>query len=95
MYPSFKDLDGLAEASRAAYAEGFTGALAIHPAQVAVINAAYMPSPEAIAHAHRVVDAFAQAGGGLATSLDGQMLDAPHLKQAQAILARAQAFVDR
>jgi citrate lyase subunit beta/citryl-CoA lyase len=69
--------------------EGFTGKIAIHPAQVAVINACFTPSAEEIAYAQRVVDAFASAGTGT-IGLDGKMLDLPHLKQARRVLAQMQ-----
>jgi Kef-type K+ transport system membrane component KefB len=71
----------------AARAEGFTGRLAIHPAQVAIINECFLPSAEEIAYAQRIVDAFA-ANPGLGTvGIDGKMIDMPHLKQAQRVLA--------
>ena len=65
-------------------AKGFTGKLAIHPDQVETINAAFTPSAADIEHAKKVVAAFAQ-GAGVA-SLDGKMLDRPHLKQAKHVL---------
>jgi citrate lyase subunit beta / citryl-CoA lyase len=64
--------------------------LAIHPDQVAVINAAFTPSADDVAHAKRVVEAF--AGGKGVASLDGKMLDQPHLKQANHILELAKAL---
>jgi citrate lyase subunit beta/citryl-CoA lyase len=90
LYPDFRDEQGLARAARVAQREGFTGMLAIHPDQVDTINAAFTPSRDDVAHAHRVVAAFAQ-GAGVA-SLDGKMLDQPHLKQAQQILAMDEAL---
>ena len=95
VYPDFRDLDGLRRACLGAAQEGFTGAMAIHPDQVAVINAAFMPSPEAVAHAGRVVDAFAAGPDLGVVSLDGVMLDMPHLKQAQHVLARHAAYAAR
>lgn len=85
----FRDLEGLAASSRAARAEGFSGRLAIHPAQVEVINAAFSPSEAEVAHARRVADAFAASSGAGVVGLDGSMLDAPHLKQAERTLALA------
>ncbi|SEM95307.1 citrate lyase subunit beta / citryl-CoA lyase [Loktanella fryxellensis] len=79
------DTMGLQAASRAAFTMGFDGKLAIHPAQVPTINRAFTPSDDQIAHARRVVDAM--SGTGVA-ALDGQMLDQPHLRQAERILAR-------
>jgi citrate lyase subunit beta/citryl-CoA lyase len=68
--------------------QGFRGKIAIHPDQVAIINRAFTPSEAEIAWARRVVAAFAEAGTGT-VGLDGQMLDMPHLKLAQGLLARA------
>jgi citrate lyase subunit beta/citryl-CoA lyase len=92
LYADFRDEKGLYAASRASRAEGFTGRLAIHPAQVAAINESYMPSAEDIAHAHRVVAAFATSPGAGAVGLDGKMIDIPHLKQAQALIMTAARF---
>ena len=89
VFVDFRDSEGLRAESRAAARAGFTGKIAIHPDQVPVINEAFTPSAEEIAHARRVVQAFA-AGAGTA-ALDGKMIDMPHLKQAQRILSRAGA----
>ena len=67
--------------------DGFTGMMAIHPDQVAVINAAFTPSEAEIAHARAVVAAFEANPGAGALSLDGRMIDRPHLLQAQRILS--------
>jgi len=85
LHADFKDFAGLARVARAANREGFTGMLAIHPDQVEVINAAFTPSLDDVEHARRVVAAFAD-GAGVA-SLDGKMLDRPHLIQAEHVLA--------
>ncbi|WP_394151861.1 HpcH/HpaI aldolase/citrate lyase family protein [Loktanella salsilacus] len=82
-YTALKDTQGLNHEARAAFAEGFDGKLAIHPAQVPIINAAFKPSADQIDYAKRVVDAMAQSG---VAALDGQMLDQPHLLQAKRIL---------
>jgi len=92
LYADFRDEKGLYAASRASRAEGFTGRLAIHPAQVQAINESYMPSAEEIAHAHRVVAAFESAPGSGAVGFDGKMIDIPHLKQAQALIITAARF---
>jgi len=92
LYVNFKDEAGLRAASRASRAEGFTGRVAIHPAQVAAINESYMPSPEEIAHAQRVIAAFDAAPGAGTVGLDGNMIDIPHLKQAQGVLAQAAEY---
>jgi citrate lyase subunit beta/citryl-CoA lyase len=89
VYTDFRDVDGLREEARSAARDGFTGKLAIHPAQVAVINEVFTPSAEAIADAQRIVDAFAAAGDAGVVALEGKMLDRPHLRAARAILARA------
>lgn len=89
LYVDFRDDAGLRASCRAARAEGFNGRIAIHPAQVAGINESFLPSPEEVAHARAVLAAFAAAPGAGAVSLDGAMLDIPHLKQAQAVLAQA------
>jgi citrate lyase subunit beta/citryl-CoA lyase len=90
LHADFRDTAGLTRAARAAQREGFTGMLAIHPDQVAPINAAFTPSESDVAHAKRVVAAFA-SGAGVA-SLDGRMLDQPHLKQARHVLAMDEAI---
>lgn len=88
LHADFRDDTGLARAARAAQREGFTGMLAIHPAQVEIINAAFTPSHDDIEHAKKVVAAF--AGGQGVASLDGKMLDRPHLTQAEHVLALAE-----
>ena len=89
LYVDFRDDAGLAAACRAARAEGFTGRLAIHPAQVPIINAGFLPSPAEVAHAERVLAAFAAAPGSGTVGLDGRMIDVPHLKQAERLLAQS------
>ena len=89
VYPDFRDEAGLAGFAVRARRDGFTGMLAIHPAQVPVINAAFQPTPEELAHARRVVAAFAQAPQAGAVQLDGKMLDAPHLASAKRLLDAA------
>ena len=90
VYPDFRDLEGLKRIAQAAARDGFTGMMAIHPMQVPVINAAFTPSPEAVAHARAVVAAFDANPHAGALQLDGRMIDAPHLKQARRILERAE-----
>ena len=89
LYVDFRDDEGLRVSSRASRAEGFTGRLAIHPGQVAAINESYRPSTAEIDHARRVIEAFAAAPGAGTVGLDGRMLDRPHLRQAEAVLAQA------
>jgi citrate lyase subunit beta/citryl-CoA lyase len=89
VYPAYRDLDGLAVYAARARRDGFTGMMAIHPAQVPVINAAFTPSEAEVAHARAVVAAFEANPGAGALSLDGRMIDRPHLVQAQRTLAAA------
>lgn len=89
--PEFRDLDKLGERARSVRAQGFRGMLAIHPAQVAPINEAFTPSAGEIDHARAVVRAFADNPGAGAVSLDGNMLDRPHLALARRLLAEAGA----
>lgn len=89
VFADFRDEAGLMAEARAAAAEGFTGKLAIHPAQVAPINAAFTPSIGEIAHAQAIVDAFAAEPQAGVLSVAGKMVDRPHLIQARRILARS------
>jgi citrate lyase subunit beta/citryl-CoA lyase len=89
VFPAIGDEAGLAAYAARGWRDGFTGMMAIHPAQVPVINAAFTPDAEAIAHARRIVDAFAARPDAGALQLDGQMVDLPHLKQARRVLALA------
>lgn len=88
VYPDFRDTAGFTCDCEEAVADGFTAKLAIHPAQVPIINEVFTPSAQAIAAARAVVDAFKDATMGV-VSLDGQMLDRPHLLKAQRLLQRA------
>ena len=89
VFTDFRNAAGLEAEARAARRDGFTGKLAIHPDQVGPINAAFTPDAAEIAHAQRIVAAF-EANPGLGTvGLDGQMIDRPHLKQAQRLLSAA------
>jgi citrate lyase subunit beta/citryl-CoA lyase len=88
LHAEFRDIDGLARAAAESYADGFTGMLAIHPSQVPVINAAFTPGEAEIAEARAIVNAFSAHPGAGALSLDGRMIDQPHLTQARRLLAR-------
>jgi citrate lyase subunit beta/citryl-CoA lyase len=92
LFADFRDEAGLRASCHAARAEGWTGRLAIHPAQVAAINDSFMPTDGEIEHARRVVAAFDAAGGAGTVAVDGKMLDIPHLKQASTLLARGRAY---
>ncbi|MGZ8323292.1 MAG: HpcH/HpaI aldolase/citrate lyase family protein, partial [Rhodoplanes sp.] len=72
--------------------DGFTGKLAIHPAQVPIINDVLTPTAAAVAHAEAVVAAFAAAPGVGTVQINGVMFDIPHLNRAKNLLARARAF---
>jgi citrate lyase subunit beta/citryl-CoA lyase len=87
VYVDFRDLDGLRRDTHDARRDGFSGRLAIHPAQVPVINEVFTPSPEQIAKAKVVVAAFAAQPGAGAVGIDGKMFDRPHLIRAQRLLA--------
>jgi citrate lyase subunit beta/citryl-CoA lyase len=89
VWRDFRDEKGLEAEARAAARDGFTGKMAIHPAQVAIINEVFTPGETDLAHARAVIAAFEQAGDVGVVALDGVMLDIPHLKQARALLARA------
>ncbi len=89
VFADFRDADGLAREAAAARREGFTGKLAIHPDQVALINAAFTPSADEVAEARDIVAAFeAQPDAGV-LSVAGKMVDRPHLVQARRVLERA------
>ena len=89
VFADYKDEAGLEREARAASREGFTGKLAIHPAQVAIINAAFTPSAADVAHAEAIIAAFAANPDAGVLSINGRMVDRPHLIQAQGVLARA------
>ena len=88
VYPAISDEAGLATYAARGSRDGFTGMMAIHPSQVATINAAFTPDAATVAQAKAIVAAFAAAPEAGALQLNGRMIDAPHLRQARAILAR-------
>lgn len=87
IYGDFRDAAGLTRTATAARRAGFRGMMAIHPDQVPVINAAFSPSAEELAQAAAIVAAFAAAPDAGVVALDGQMLDRPHLRRAEQVLA--------
>ena len=89
VYVDFRNDAGLRQECVEARRDGFTGMMAIHPSQVAPINAAFTPSAEDVARAQAIVDAFAANPGAGVLQVDGKMIDAPHLKQARHILSLA------
>jgi citrate lyase subunit beta / citryl-CoA lyase len=90
VHTELRDSEGLQRELASARRDGFTGKLAIHPDQLAAINGAFTPTEAECRQARRVVAAFAATPGTGVATLDGQMIDRPHLLQAQRILAGAQ-----
>ncbi len=89
VFTNFRDTDGLKIYASEARRDGFSGMLAIHPAQVDVINAAFTPAAADIQRAERIVALFAASPGAGALGMDGEMIDKPHLVQAQRLLQQA------
>lgn len=89
LYADFRDAEGLEADCRRSRRDGFTGRIAIHPDQVAVINRCYAPSAEDVAEAQLIVDAFAAEPDAGTLGINGKMYDIPHLKAAQKTLASA------
>jgi citrate lyase subunit beta / citryl-CoA lyase len=91
VYTNFRDLDGLRLECEAARRDGFSGKMAIHPAQIAVINSVFTPTAEAVTRARRIIDFFAANPDAGVTGFDGEMIDRPHIRRAERILAAAKA----
>jgi citrate lyase subunit beta/citryl-CoA lyase len=89
VYPALSDPEGLAAYARRARFDGFNGMMAIHPSQIPIINQAFTPTPEELAEAQAIIDAFATNTGRGAISFAGRMLDTPHLKQAKRLIELA------
>jgi citrate lyase subunit beta / citryl-CoA lyase len=89
LYADFRDSEGLERDCRRARRDGFTGRIAIHPDQVAIINSCFSPSAQQIAEAQMIVDAFAAQPDAGTHGLNGKMYDIPHLKAALKTLASA------
>ncbi len=89
IYADFRNTEGLRRETIDSRRDGFTGRLAIHPAQVPVINEVFTPSAEQIEKAKAVIAAFAAQPGAGAVGIDGKMYDRPHLARAQKLLAAA------
>ncbi len=95
VYTDIRNPDGLLAEATDAERDGFSGKVAIHPAQIAPIHAAFTPGEAELVQARRILAAFdAQPTAG-ALLLDGRMLDRPHYRAAQRLLARAQATTSR
>lgn len=93
----FKDTEGLRRAAARARKLGFMGASCIHPLQVAVVNEAYSPTADEVAHARRVMEAArkAETEGVGAYTVDGMMVDVPIVERARSILSRYEAIAAR
>ena len=89
IHGDFKDEAGLRKRAQSMRRAGYRGMLAIHPAQIEVINEAFSPSAEELALAQEIVDLFAANPGAGTIGHKGAMLDRPHLVRAQALLAVA------
>lgn len=87
VFPAIKDEAGMAQFAARARRDGFTGMMAIHPAQIAAIHQAFKPSSEELDRARAIVEAFAANPGAGVLQIGGKMIDAPHLKQAHRILS--------
>ena len=88
-FPDPRDAAGLAVEVATAATDGFAGKLCIHPDQIGAVNAAFTPTGERLAWAHAVIDGFASRPDAGVFTLDGKMIDRPHLKLARRILAGA------
>lgn len=94
VYPDIRDEAGLSQQATRAARDGFSAMLAIHPAQIPVINRAFTPNAQQIAEAHTIVEAFRAAPQAGVLQVNGKMIDAPHLKRAQALLGRGRRHPD-
>ncbi len=95
VFVDYRALDALKADCLRDRRSGFIGKIAIHPAQCEIINDAFTPSEEDIAHAQKVIDVFEQNPGLGTVGLDGKMLDMPHLKQARNVIALAEQINSR
>ncbi|ARQ01265.1 HpcH/HpaI aldolase/citrate lyase family protein [Pseudorhodoplanes sinuspersici] len=91
VYVDFRNEAGLCREAEEARRDGFTAKMAIHPAQVAIINDVFTPNAEAIAQAESIIAAFETQPGAGVVGIGGKMYDRPHLVRAQQLLARAAA----
>lgn len=94
VFTNFRDDAGFEAECRAGRRDGFTGKMAIHPAQVPIINAVFAPAPEELAKAEKIIAIFAANPGMGVIGLDGEMLDRPHLVRAQRLKARAEKLAE-
>jgi citrate lyase subunit beta / citryl-CoA lyase len=89
VYTNFRDLEGLRAETEAARRDGFSGKMAIHPAQVAIINEVFTPTPDAILRSKKIIDYFAAHPESGVVGIDGEMIDKPHIRRAERILQAA------
>jgi citrate lyase subunit beta/citryl-CoA lyase len=94
VYVDFRDEKGFRSECKEACRDGFTSKMAIHPAQVPIINEVFTPSAEALARAQAIVDAFAKSPGAGVVGIGGVMYDRPHLARAERLIARAASFAE-
>ena len=94
VYPNLKDMDGLKAYADRGRRDGFSAMMALHPAQCEHINASFTPTEDEVQKAKRIIEAFAQQPDAGVLSIDGQMVDQPHLIQARKTLERAQASAE-
>jgi citrate lyase subunit beta / citryl-CoA lyase len=87
IHVDFRNPDVLRKDTEVARRDGFAGRLAIHPAQIAVINEVFTPGAAQIEKAKAIIAAFAAKPGAGTVGIDGKMYDRPHLARAQALLA--------
>ena len=90
VYIDFRDVEGLRRECSEARRDGFSAKMAIHPAQIPIINEVFKPTPEAIADAQAIVDAFAANPQAGTIGIGGVMADQPHLARAKRVLQRAE-----
>ncbi|HHK75053.1 MAG TPA: CoA ester lyase, partial [Rhizobiales bacterium] len=92
IFADFRDMEGLRKSCEEALRDGFTGKLAIHPAQLEIINGVFTPSSEDIHAAKAIIKAFEAAGNAGVIGFEGKMLDRPHLLRARKLIKRAQLY---
>jgi citrate lyase subunit beta/citryl-CoA lyase len=89
VYVDFRNSEGFRRECEEACRDGFVGKIAIHPAQVPIINEVFTPGADALAHAQSIVEAFTQNPGAGVVGIGGVMYDRPHLARAKRLLAQA------
>jgi citrate lyase subunit beta/citryl-CoA lyase len=89
VYPDIRNVDGLRAEASDARRMGYGGKIAIHPDQVAIIHEVFTPSAQEIGWAKKVIATFESNPGAGVLTLDGKMLDKPHLVLARRLMSRA------